>query len=384
MKLVFISNYYTHHQSELSMEFAKIPNVDYTFIQTEPMEDERKRMGWEVDLPPFVLRSYVDSQSYDKTLELIKTADAVIIGSAPTYMETLRLKTGKLTFKYSERVYKPAFQRYKNLGRVIKYFFQYKKYDNLYLLASSAYAPLDYSKSGLFKGKALKWGYFPKVIEYGDVRDLISKKESGSILWVARFLDLKHPEIVVSVAEKLKRDGYRFTVKMIGDGVERSRVEAAVKEKGLGDCVSFLGVKSPEQVRSQMEQSQIFLFTSDFNEGWGAVLNEAMNSGCAAVASHAAGSVPFLIDDGKNGLICKNCDENDFYKKIRALLDDRSKSDEIGKNAYETMKETWNARVAANRFIALFEKLSNGETVIDAYDDGPCEKAKILKNNWYK
>jgi hypothetical protein len=35
----------------------------------------------------------------------------------------------------------------------------------------------------------------------------------------------------------------------------------------------------PEEVRVHMEQSNIYLFTSDFGEGWGAVLNEAMNSG---------------------------------------------------------------------------------------------------------
>lgn len=47
------------------------------------------------------------------------------------------------------------------------------------------------------------------------------------------------------------------------------------------------------EVRSYMEKADIYLFTSDFNEGWGAVLNESMNSGCAVVASHAIGSVPF-------------------------------------------------------------------------------------------
>ena len=49
-----------------------------------------------------------------------------------------------------------------------------------------------------------------------------------------------------------------------------------------------------------MEKSEIFLFTSDKGEGWGAVLNESMNSACAVVASHAIGSVPFLLKDGEN------------------------------------------------------------------------------------
>ena len=34
-----------------------------------------------------------------------------------------------------------------------------------------------------------------------------------------------------------------------------------------------------------MEKADIFLFTSDRREGWGAVANEAMNSACALVVS---------------------------------------------------------------------------------------------------
>ena len=79
-----------------------------------------------------------------------------------------------------------------------------------------------------------------------------------------------------------------------------------IREKKLEDCVHMLGAMSPDEVRKHMEQANIFLFTSDRNEGWGAVLNEAMNSGCAVVASHAIGSVPYLIKNGNNGYIYEN------------------------------------------------------------------------------
>lgn len=55
------------------------------------------------------------------------------------------------------------------------------------------------------------------------------------------------------------------------------------------------------KVREHMEDADIFLFTSDYNGGRGAVLNESMNSGCMVAASHAIGSVPFLLEDGKRG-----------------------------------------------------------------------------------
>lgn len=46
--VVFISNYYTHHQADLSYQFSCLTNGEYWFIQTEEMSEERKQLGWEV------------------------------------------------------------------------------------------------------------------------------------------------------------------------------------------------------------------------------------------------------------------------------------------------------------------------------------------------
>ena len=55
MKFVFVSNYYNHHQSEFSEIMYKMTNGNYTFIETIPMENERKDLGWSLSrLPVFV------------------------------------------------------------------------------------------------------------------------------------------------------------------------------------------------------------------------------------------------------------------------------------------------------------------------------------------
>lgn len=50
-----------------------------------------------------------------------------------------------------------------------------------------------------------------------------------------------------------------------------------------------------------MKRCQLHVFTSNYLEGWGAVVSEAMNSGCCVVANRQIGAVPFLIEDGVNG-----------------------------------------------------------------------------------
>lgn len=71
-----------------------------------------------------------------------------------------------------------------------------------------------------------------------------------------------------------------------------------------------------------MLNSDIFVFTSDRNEGWGASLNEAMSSGCACVVSDAIGSSHFLINNEVNGLLFKNKRLSSLQLQIQRLLDD--------------------------------------------------------------
>lgn len=385
MKIVFVSNYYNHHQSALSESLAKCDDVEYTFIETEQMEQERKALGWGMEqYPDFIKRSYISEQSMRECLELINAADVVIHGSAPEMFLKKRLKEGKLTFKYSERIYKEGFKHWQQPLRVIKNYARGWSKKNHYLLCASAYTYADFSKTFNFHNRAYKWGYFPAVKKYENFESIMTNKQPASILWVARLIELKHPDASIRVAERLRNDGYRFKLNLIGSGVMAQEIGQSIRDKGLTDCVEMLGAMKPEQVREHMEKAEIFLFTSDFNEGWGAVLNESMNSGCAVVASHAIGSVPFLIRDGVNGLIYKNGDIDDLYDKVKYLLDNPEKRMEIGRQAYKTLKEEWNAENAAHRFLEIVKAIQSGNLHPDLYTDGPCSKAEKLKNNWYK
>ena len=46
MKTTFVSNYINHHQIPFCDALYRRLGEDFTFIQTEPMEEERVRMGW--------------------------------------------------------------------------------------------------------------------------------------------------------------------------------------------------------------------------------------------------------------------------------------------------------------------------------------------------
>lgn len=376
MKIVFVSNYYNHHQSALSQAFYNNTQGEYRFIQTVPMEEERIKMGWGENLPNFVIESYKDKKTFQECRELIFGADVVIVGGGHEVEKLVRkrIQANKITFRYSERIYKNWKNRITIPLRFIKYHLTNAK--NTYLLCASAYAAQDYALTGNFIGKAYKWGYFPAVKKYENIEKLIADKTPVSILWVARLIRWKHPDIPIRVAKHLKQAGYKFHLSLIGNGELEDEIREMIKEEDVEDCVFMLGAMKPDEVRKHMEQSEIFICTSDFNEGWGAVMNESMNSACAVVASHAIGSVPFLINDGENGFVYKNGNIDDLFNKVKFLLDNPEKRKQMSLNAYKTMVETWNAENAVKQFLLLNDALTNGN-VGGTGKYGPCSFASI-------
>lgn len=385
MKIAFITNFYNHHQKFLADAIYSIIGDNYYFIETEPISKERLNMGWGGEKKPsYVLQNYTDENSKKHCQKIIDEADVVMCGSAPHSLLTTRLKAGLLTFIYTERLYKQEVSYIKLPLHFLKALKKYSRYKNFYVLCASAYTSADYAKSSSFIGKTYKWGYFPVVKKYEDADILIDSKNPSSILWCARFINWKHPEIPIKIAKRLKDEGYNFKLGMIGNGPLEEKAKHTIINSNLSDCVEMLGSMKPEQVREHMEKSEIFLFTSDRNEGWGAVLNESMNSACAVVANSAIGSAPFLIEDGENGYMYKDGDIDDLYNKVKMLLDNPDERKRVSKNAYQTMVDEWNAENAAKKFVALCERMLDGEYKPFPYESGVCSKAEILKDNWYE
>ena len=130
-----------------------------------------------------------------------------------------------------------------------------------------------------------------------------------------------------------------------------------------------------------MQKSNIFIFTSDRNEGWGVVLNEAMSCGCAVIAGNEIGSVPYLLEHRKNGLMFKSNHLDSLLEQTENLINDTALRNQLTKNAYLTMVNDWNPTNAATRLILLAQSILEGKQLF--FEKGPCslaEKTKTLKN----
>ncbi len=380
MKVVFISNFLTHHQVPFCLEMHKRLGDNFKFISTVKIFEWRLKLGFK-DLDneyDFVVKAYESEESKKLAKKLTLESDVAIIGSTTDEILEERLKQDKLTFRYRARVFifpdgffNTVFNKEK-----LKLFYdrhiKYRKNKNLYMLCANAYGAKDFNFLGLYKDKIYKWGYFLETNKY-DIDKLIEKKEENKkteIIWVARFIKWKHPEVVVKLAKRLKKQKYNFHIKMLGTGKLEEKTRKKVKKLGLEDVLEIVGQVPSDEVKNYMERANMFIGTSDSQEGWGAVINESMNAGCALVANKRMGSVPFLIKDGETGLIYTTYSE--LEDKVKLLMKDKELRDKLGKNAYTYITEKWTGSVAANNLIELFDSIINKKEY--KIKEGPASK----------
>lgn len=341
--IVCCTNYLNHYSLALKKELDKY-FIKCTIIVGEKLPEDRQKLGFsDLNNEKDVIKAYEDNALAKET---ILKADVVITGSYK-YESHIneRLKANKLVFFDSERLFK--YNGILNALSALRNIVRYRNSKNAFLLCISAFTANDYEKLRLFNNRKLKWGYFPETKEYDKVEEIINNKKRNSIFWAGRLIGWKHPEYAIYVAKKLKEEGIEFSLKIAGTGEMEEDLKKMVSQSELNKCVEFLGSMPPEMIRKHMEESEIYLFTSDKGEGWGVVLNEAMNSCCVPVASFSAGSTPFLIKDGENGFVYKNDSLQDLYVLVKKVLCTNKQT--IMKASYDSIQLEWNCNQASKR-----------------------------------
>lgn len=383
MRIVYIANAIGHISAPLCDNLYGVYKENFSFIETSELSEDRKKVGSGTN------RSYVINakNNEQEVIKLCNEADVVIFGDAPLKYIKKRIELNKLTLYYSERLFKKGYYRYFNpitMKHVRDRFIIPSKNSNFYLLCASSFAPLDFKRVGAFKGKMYKWGYQTTVIEKSIDELLANKPQDGlEFIWVGRLVKLKHCDHAIKVIAKLNDLGYPARMTVIGTGEEENNLKQLANKLKIQDKIKFLGRCPIDATRQLMDNANIFMFTSDFGEGWGVTLNECMNSGVACVASHAAGATYFLAKDGENALVYQSKNVNMLFSQVKKLIDDKKLREKIARKGYETIVLEWNPNNSYKRFIALIESLLNGKS-FDLYSDGPCSKAEVIKHNWLK
>ncbi|HKT81150.1 MAG TPA: glycosyltransferase, partial [Vicinamibacterales bacterium] len=104
---------------------------------------------------------------------------------------------------------------------------------------------------------------------------------------------------------------------IVGDGDDRPRLEAAVRERGLADAIRFAGRTTAGALEGLYRNAAFFVMPS-VGEGFGIVFLEAMRAGKACIAGPGASAE--IVRDGVTGLIVNPQARGDLTRAIARMF----------------------------------------------------------------
>ena len=347
MRCAFFTNYLSIHTSPLFDELCDL-GLSVTCVESGETSKERETIGdsySENNVKRIRLSEYI----------LLKREfnqfDFCIFSDFENISKIRRNTVCSHWFFMSEHFFKN--KRLRNFLSFIKIKFfiaKYFKADNKYALCNSYYSGKEYKKLGFNNSSIFKFGYFPELCD----KSSSLEKDHNTILWSGRFLKWKHPEYALIALRILERKNENYRLTFVGDGPLKEKIKYLVEKENLQQKVTFTGFMKHEDLMKTMESSDVYIFSSDKNEGWGVVLNEALFSKCITFASKKAGSTPYL-NNGQNMIVFKT--KKQFVNAIKLYGNNETEYKKIPGEARKTIDLEWNYKNAARRIKEFVESM---------------------------
>lgn len=231
---------------------------------------------------------------------------------------------------------------------VFKVFEKYKEgYKRMFEIASYIIVVSEEMKQDLLnlgapEDKLVKITYSPNP----RYLELKPDYQSDQILAVGRFVEKKAPYLTLMAFKSAKEKCPELNLKFVGHGELLSVCKDLCDSMKI-QGVEFLGVKSPEEIASLMEQSFCFVQHSKRanngdKEGTPVAILEAMASGLPIVATRHAG-IPDVVSHDKNGFLVEEGDIEAMTNCIVELYKNREKAKIFGKKGKEYIRNNFSS-----------------------------------------
>jgi N-acetyl-alpha-D-glucosaminyl L-malate synthase BshA len=183
-------------------------------------------------------------------------------------------------------------------------------------------------------------------------RAAYAKPGQALLVHVSNFRPVKRAQVAVdAVAEAARHKD--VVLLMVGDGPDRASCEARAREKGVRDRVRFVGAQV--DVETLLPLCDAFLLPSEF-ESFGLAALEAMACGTPPVA-FAAGGLPEVVTDGRDGVLVTPGDDAAFAKAVAALVSDPARLQALGAAARETAVSRFSVEGVVPAYEAVYRRV---------------------------
>jgi L-malate glycosyltransferase len=167
---------------------------------------------------------------------------------------------------------------------------------------------------------------------------------------------------LVSVGRLVERKGYKYLIKslsllpkkihlnLIGDGPLENQLKNLAKKLKIENRINFLGFIPEEKKFQYLSNSDLYVLSS-LHEGFGIVLQEAMQANLPIVATNNGGQID-LIEENINGLLLEPKKPVEMAKKILLFYKNDKIRKIISKNSFELINK-FSLKKIANSYLNL-------------------------------
>lgn len=155
-------------------------------------------------------------------------------------------------------------------------------------------------------------------------------KREKTVISVGRLSPEKGFDRLISAWNRIDQSHAEWNLLIIGDGVEREKLENMAK----GHHVTFTGAMTHDKVIEFMKQSSVYAMAS-YMEGFPYVLLEACHAGLPIIAYDVPSGPSELICQGESGFLIPDGDEQMYGEKLELLLSDPALRKEMGEKGRE-------------------------------------------------
>lgn len=191
-------------------------------------------------------------------------------------------------------------------------------------------------------------GYSKKTSDFEKVRELVHSfkitKETLVFSHVARYDEQKNQKMLISVFNRVKKDGFDVVLLIIGKGFD-----AVPELKAMANShIHFLGLKT--NVADFLYVSDAFCLSST-NEGMPISLIEAFGCSCIPICTPVGGIVD-TIQNGISGFLSKSVSEDDYYDAILTFIKNRHSIEK--KTLQEYFDQNFSIEKCAKEYMNLY------------------------------
>lgn len=164
----------------------------------------------------------------------------------------------------------------------------------------------------------------------------------------------KGHDLLIDVWPAVQRACPNAHLMVVGDGDDRARLEARVRDAGLANAIHFAGLVSQQQLRRHFAEAQVFVLPSE-GEGFGIVFLEAMRAGRPCIAARGAGEE--IVLDGITGRVIHGRHEEALTRTLTHLLRDPQLCDLMGRAGRRRFEEQYSADRFGERLLEALEEM---------------------------